>query len=302
MPKETLARCSVRAERRADPMLGTAFPAARLLLVEQPGPWGRDGLLRSRFDPGVAREVVQRAERLGVRVLAIRRPGRPVGERRRWAVADCRPGREQMVWGSFAEDAELLELSLDRPPGVPLTDPAASVFLVCTHGSHDACCALRGRPVAAALAGLRPDRVWECSHVGGDRFAANVLVLPSGLLYGTVHTTEATDLVAATERGEVLAAPLRGKVGLSPESQAALAHVQRQWAGTADGYRVLSSVRTGPASARVRIEHRGVVPARLLDVDVRWHRSEVHRLTCQMTSPATVLVYEPVGMVEVSAA
>src|SRR4051794_30959104 len=39
-PRETLDRCALRAQLRGDPMLGTAFPAPRILLVEQPGPWG----------------------------------------------------------------------------------------------------------------------------------------------------------------------------------------------------------------------------------------------------------------------
>ena len=47
-------RCATRADSRGDPMLGTAFPAARLLLVEQPLPWGSEGLRTSRFDPGTA--------------------------------------------------------------------------------------------------------------------------------------------------------------------------------------------------------------------------------------------------------
>ena len=46
------------------------------------------------------------------------------------------------------------------------------MLLVCTHGVHDTCCAVRGRPVAAALARRWPEATWECSHVGGDRFAA----------------------------------------------------------------------------------------------------------------------------------
>ena len=37
---------------RGDPMLGTAFPASRLLLVEQPGPWGRAGTARLPVRPG----------------------------------------------------------------------------------------------------------------------------------------------------------------------------------------------------------------------------------------------------------
>ena len=132
-------------------MLGTAFPAAELLLVEQPGPWGRGGLSNSHCDPAIAAEVTARFERAGIRVLSIRRPGRSGDSAsRRWARVDCRTGREGIVWGSFETDAQLLDLPL-HPVIEPVDNPAESVFLVCTHGSHDACCALRGRPVAAAL-------------------------------------------------------------------------------------------------------------------------------------------------------
>src|SRR3954470_10915662 len=86
-PRETIDRCALRAQLRGDPMLGTAFPAARILLVEQPGPWGRGGLTDSHFDPVSGRALEQRAALAGVRVLLIRRPGRtPKGIRRRWAL------------------------------------------------------------------------------------------------------------------------------------------------------------------------------------------------------------------------
>src|SRR3712207_7435783 len=83
-----------------------------------------------------------------------------------------------------------------RPPGSALFPyrrlfgsgrPAERpVYRVCAHGGHEACCALRGRPLARALPADDPDDVWECSHLGGDRFAANVLVLPHGFYYGQV--------------------------------------------------------------------------------------------------------------------
>ena len=220
-------------------MLGTAFPAPRLVLVEQPGPWGRAGLLDSRFSRSVAHRLIARLDPAGVRVLAIRRPGRtaPSG-RRRWALVDCRPGRETLRWGSFAEDADLLELDTDAQvqspvlrdaeleANTPLPSAAESrsaaardeppVFLVCAHGTHDACCALRGRPIAAALAAVRPGQVWECSHVGGDRFAANVLVLPTGVLYGRVTESAVPLLAAGADAGVVQAEHLRGRVGLPP--------------------------------------------------------------------------------------
>ena len=71
---------------------------------------------------------------------------------------------------------------------------------MCTHGRHDACCAERGRPVAAALTAARPEQTWEVSHVGGDRFAANLLVLPEGLYYGQVTADEAPGLAQRARR------------------------------------------------------------------------------------------------------
>ena len=67
-PRETLARCALRSQLRGDPALGTAFPASRLLLVEQPGPWGPDGLLQSHFDASTARALLRRTNADGVRV------------------------------------------------------------------------------------------------------------------------------------------------------------------------------------------------------------------------------------------
>src|SRR6478672_1560146 len=110
---ERSEQCAVQAGIRGDPMLGTAFPASMLLLVEQPGPWGRAGLLDSRFDRATAHALIGRMDRQGVRVVAIRRPGRTVGTgSRRWALSDCRPGRERLLLGSFINDEELLGLDL----------------------------------------------------------------------------------------------------------------------------------------------------------------------------------------------
>jgi len=292
-PRETLDRCALQAQLRGDPMLGTAFPAGRLLLVEQPGPWGHAGLLDSHFDPATAVALEARAAAAGLRTLAIRRPGRtPRGAARRWAVADCRPGHESLRWGHYEGDAELLDLPLDGSSGAPDDAP---VYLVCAHGRHDVCCALRGRPVAAALAAIRPGAVWECSHVGGERFAPNVLVLPAGLLYGRVLPFAAPEFVAATERGEVIGALLRGRVGLKPVAQAALAFAYEHLAvRRADALRVVGVRGVREGEAIVRIEHtagqRGLV-----DVTVRIERMRGERLTCAQPRVGAFWAFRPVA-------
>ncbi|MGY1737779.1 sucrase ferredoxin [Geodermatophilus sp. SYSU D00684] len=209
-------RCSVTALVRGDSPVATAGPAQRWLLVEQPGPWGRDALTGSRIDPEVTARLGARARAEGVRVLLVRRPGdRAADSGRRWAYADGRPGREGLWWSTRADDADLVEAPWDGSVGERADRPA---YLVCTHGQHDACCALRGRPLAAAMPA--PADVWECSHLGGCRFASNVLVLPHGFAYGQVPG-DGADLVAAHARGEVALPWLRGRAGLPLPAQAA---------------------------------------------------------------------------------
>jgi hypothetical protein len=293
-PRETMERCSLRAQLRGDPMLGTAFPAARLLLVEQPGPWGERGLRDSRFGAQAAEELESKAGTAGVRVQAIRRPGRaPRGAQRRWALVDTRDGQESLRWGSYADPGELTDLPFDGSPGEPDDEP---LYLVCAHSKHDACCALRGRPVAAALATLRPGRVWECSHVGGDRFAANVLVLPVGLLYGRVLPFAAEEFVAAAEAGEVVGALLRGRVGLPSAAQAALAFAHEHLA--LRRRRDLKVVSTSPVEGGVSVV-RLEGPHGALDVTVQVERRAADGLTCHNPRPNQFLVYRPVAIVPV---
>ncbi len=293
-PHESLDRCALRAQLRGDPMLGTAFPAARLLLIEQPGAWGHEGLRNSRFDADVALALEARARQAGIRVLAIRRPGRtPRGAVRRWGLADCRPGHEAITWGSYDQDQELLTLPLDGSAGTLDVRP---VYLICAHSKHDTCCALRGRPVAAALHEQRPGQVWECSHVGGERFAANVLVVPQGLLYGRVLPFAAAEFVELTERGEVIGALLRGRVGLPSAAQAALAYAYDHLAlRQAGALRVEQTGRTVDGLAVVTLAG----PHGLLDVTVRVERVAAGGLTCANPGPNAYLAYRPVSVIAV---
>jgi Sucrase/ferredoxin-like len=288
-PRESLQRCALRAQLRGDPLLGTAFPASRVLLVEQPGPWGHKGLCESHFDSTTATALEKRAGASGFRVIAIRRPGRtPRGVLRRWALADTRDGTTALLWGTYAADTELLDLPLDPSLG---TIDDAPLYLVCAHSKHDTCCALRGRPVAAALEAQRPGRVWECSHIGGERFAANVLVLPSGLMYGRVLPFAAPEFVSATEAGEVVGALLRGRIGLPPAAQAALAFGYEHLAvRRRDALSVLSTSPVQNGLARVRLKG----PHGRLEVTVRVQRVLADGLTCANPRPNAYFAYHPV--------
>lgn len=199
-------------------MVATAPPARSFLAVEMPGPWAANAIRDSRSSSPPLVSIARRVASAGGRMVVIRRPDRRMTSDRRWFWADCRPGQESLRSGSIRCDDALLGLSLDGSDGVADDQP---VWLTCTHGKHDRCCAEEGRVVFRDLEALVPGRVWESSHLGGCRFAANVVVLPSGLYYGRVSTVDVPALVAAQARGEVMREHLRGRSALLAPAQAA---------------------------------------------------------------------------------
>jgi len=277
--------CAALADRRGDSLVATAPPAARWLLIECRTAWPRDALAALRPE-GLGVEVARLCRELGYRPALIRRYGRQdQAVPRRFGLADCRPGRESVRWGALPSDEHLLAvLRGESEPGPASQEP---VYLVCTHGRHDACCAVRGRPVAAVLAGIYPERTWECSHVGGDRFAANIVVLPQGLFYGHVPAGRALELAKHHDEGRVIPDLLRGSGAFAPPVQAA-----QHFARAAGHSLAVDDLR--PRAVRELAGQRWQVDLALPDsglatVEVSAQLDTVDaRLTCAGTAPATV--------------
>ena len=289
-------RCADAARERADDLTASAPPATRLLLVEVPGPWGRTALTESRLDHYVAGRLAERADHAGVRVLLVRRPdgGRTAaGDVYAWALADVRPGREALAWGLWSDPRALLEVDLAMPvePHGP-----QRVALVCTHSRHDVCCALRGRPVVRALTSTAWD-VWECSHLGGDRFAANLLLLPGGDLFGSLDPADALAVVRAYDDGRIDLAHWRGRYGRSPVHQAALHRAatvldDRRGALAVVGVEELPGERWAAEVAHV--DAAGVEERWLVHLSLRVGRPQV--LTCNAPGPARARTFELDGL------
>jgi len=187
------------------------------LLIEHPGPWPHEAA--DAAQPAPLAELVKSAEEFGVRVQLIRRPGRrQVGDARAvflgWTAGSEPFLRHTEVSASAPELAErdLKELAAGNMPsfGAAWDDP---VFLVCTHGKRNVCCARLGVPLAQALAARHPGPVWETTHVGGHRFAANLVLMPHGLYYGPVTVGLAAAAIDAYQRGSVVADLYRGRAG-----------------------------------------------------------------------------------------
>jgi hypothetical protein len=285
-------RCAPASERRGDPLLATAAPATRFVLVEQPGAWGRRALRDSRIAPPILARLLARCHAEDARLLLVRRAHRNPSHPRAYAVADARPGREAIAWGSFEHDDELAEIDPTRFPTAPSTRP---VFLVCTHGRRDPCCAARGWPVAVALTAAFPEQTWQCSHVGGDRFAANVVALPHGIYYGRMIPAAAAAVAHRHVEGRLTLPLVRGRSCFPPAVQAAQHFARLELA--VDEIDTLLPAGTEQVAAdvtAVTLGHGG----RRVTVVVRESESEpIPRPTCGTTVASRMREWELVELV-----
>ena len=207
-------RCALRSRTLGEPCYGTASQVRRWILVEQPGGWGASAVTQSRLAADVAAGLQSVARTVGARLLLIRRHGRTDPDERTCYAVVSTPSARRIERLCFTEPAELL--AHDWSPlrrfepvgGDPVLTP---LYLVCTNGSHDVCCAQFGRPVARVLSTAFGDRVWEVSHIGGDRFAGNLVCLPDGVYYGRVAPGNAVKLVEEFEAGRLILSHYRGR-------------------------------------------------------------------------------------------
>jgi hypothetical protein len=191
--------CSAASLEAGVPLAATATTAARWLLVELPGAWERDASDHElpAFDG---------------RTMLIRRPGR------------SGPDRAIFVADATEDGGRLRRLaSLDALDGGE--EVAETLLLVCCHGRRDVCCARLGKPVFEAVREI--PGVWQSSHHGGHRFAANVLALPAGIQLGRVDPHEAPALAAVLAEGRIPLEHYRGRTLYSARVQAAEVAVRR---------------------------------------------------------------------------
>lgn len=292
--------CAVASAGRDEPLFATASQVPAWLLVEVNGPWGRDAVADSELGPHAPRVWREAMRRRGIRVITIRRDlRREDGPTRVVHVVTARPGR--VVGVAHRCTIERLHdlvtvtepLTTGQPLGPEWERDDERYVLVCTNGRHDPCCATFGRPL---VRGLRESRwapqLWECSHIGGDRFAGNLVVLPDGLYFGRRDPDAAARLLTALDAGELDLEGFRGRSTFRLTEQAAEHFVR-----TERGLRALDAVRAvervDDATLRVHVTEDGAPGA----YDVTIERTAVPAatpLTCTgkdgLTYPAYRLV------------
>jgi hypothetical protein len=281
--------CADEAGARSEALSATASRVRHWLLVEYDGHWPYDPLDAAPF-AGPLRERLREALAAArhAKLLLIKRPRRAE-----------RNGRTAVIYGETNERGSCFRrlnveravdvgdldvgalLRGDETAGEPIGHP---LLLVCTHGKRDRCCARYGQKVCEALQRHAPRGwAWQSSHVGGDRFAGNVVTMPEGLYFGRVEPDAVQPLIDAYRSGRIDLDHYRGRSCYAFPVQAAEIAVRSELG--LDGLCDVSVGRVERTDDGWRVEITTDVAGGVYRVDVAVEETEPAFLTCRADTP-----------------
>ena len=293
MAEQSKFFCSDLSRRSAEKTFGTASIGAVWLLLEYPHGWPRKAFDESALPDAVKRHFRETlASVRHSRLLFIKTDRGRRDERMNLFVVRCREREPSIVRLQVKDydDVRAIDLASvargqDLQGGELTKEP---LHLVCTHGRRDKCCAKFGIPVYNALRDCEGESVWQSSHVGGDRFAANVVCFPHGLFYAHATEESARRIVSEYRAGRVVLEKFRGRACYLGFTQAAEFFARTESGLTEiDALRFRSSAPEGPFAWRVRFVEESA--RRTHELLVASRTSEFQNfITCHAEEPRAV--------------
>lgn len=226
LTKDEFLFCSQRSRAVGEQLFGTAKRTSTWLLLEYPYLWGGRAFEESDLPVKLKSQLSSFLNQIpDSKLLLIKNQSSLFQERIALFVVISTENQPRIYQFRFDSYADLGDLELSRL----LSDQSAfsshlrsePIFLVCTNGKRDPCCAKYGLPVYDQMSTIKREAVWQSTHLGGHRFATNVLCFPQGILYGRVDEDSAIPLIHAHAEGNLLLEKYRGRTCFESQVQAA---------------------------------------------------------------------------------
>jgi hypothetical protein len=289
--------CSVfSAVEAAEPLLATATRADVWLSLEYTGRWGRRAFPESDLSAAIKEHITAFEEATpNVRVQFIRRTGNYIPDPIHFFVSVASAVPPRLHQFTLKTYDELLDIDLHAIVRDDLAYSsqrvAAKLFFVCNNGLRDACCAKFGIPVMQAIEAAAGTHAWQCTHIGGHRFAPNLLFLPHALSYGRGTPEVAATLVERYLGNEIYLAHYRGRTTWDRPVQAAEYFLRKQTGEFGvDAYQLTRVDDKGEGVWRVVVSKRDGGESAMVVAARRW--PELVYKTCDATATSVVEHYE----------
>jgi hypothetical protein len=292
--------CSDLSAQAGEPLIGSATPTTVYLLLEYNKAWGTKALDESDLPETVKRHINAFVKsNPNAKCLLIHNPKTAREHGVRFFLASAVEGG-QMLYTFLLEDyAGLLELDfakiVDDPGSFQAYRQEQPLLLVCCNGRRDVCCARKGIQVYNALESATADypglTVYQCTHLGGHRFAANLIVLPHGLLYGRVDPASALQILEATRADQAYLPNLRGRTAYPPAAQIGDWYLRGETGEDAlDAYRLHEVRPFDEKTWTVDFRRQGSGDIHLLQVRIEQTQHSVYE-SCQLDKTTPLVRY-----------
>lgn len=291
--------CRDLSLQSGEQLIGTVGTRRAWLLLQDHSAWAIQAYAGSALPQEVRDHLEPYFGREKPSILLIRNSDEKNLDSRKAFVVVSRNARAEIFEFDWKRAEDLLHLPYEEIlDGSYSGEQANPIYLVCTHGKRDKCCAKYGKPVYDYLREKIGDRVWRASHVGGDRFAANLVCLPHSLYYGRVTPEQALELVEKYEKGELGLDAMRGRSCYPKLTQAAEILMRRHF-----GFTKIDQIRFASheplAGDRHRVTFIDLVGERKIAVDLEVSESSfANHLTCRDEEQGSVPVYRPLEFTE----
>ncbi|MTJ12966.1 sucrase ferredoxin [Anabaena sp. UHCC 0187] len=194
--------CADHSREIQEDVIGSATNYQTYILVECPTPWVSEAL-NSKWVPDNLRILVEDVKRakLPINFLLIANDQSHRGEETTLLIYQQQEGlsngyrKQEFKLPNIEQVAGVVSKWLAGVSAdYEIESSPTRDILVCTHGSHDQCCAKYGNPFYFHAENTISDlqlnhvRIWRSSHFGGHRFAPTAIDFPQGRYYGVLDS------------------------------------------------------------------------------------------------------------------
>lgn len=218
----TLISCFEHSINANEDMFATSPRTHLWILLEYNDSWEEKAFNTCKIDSEVKNHIRAFAgTEPKSRIQLIKNPNNHDGANIRLYVVITRPGETNLYEFTLSSYEDILDIDFEKSlkEKTPITK---YLILICTHGSYDECCSKYGLEIFNHLNGIQSDyEIWQTTHVGGHRFAANIVILPDGIFYGRVNPDNIDSIIETHSKNNLKLNTLRGICTNDPDVQAA---------------------------------------------------------------------------------
>jgi hypothetical protein len=216
--------CSEKSNEIREQIQGTAPSFQYIFLLEYESYWDSKPLLNNTINKDVLKYMFSAIKLLGnAKMLFIKsdKSTKKGGLKLFLINTSFKEGNYKVIEFNNYNDILLIDLINIITDNDEMTDKEI-LYLVCTNGKKDKCCAKYGFPIYQNLKkNISNEQIWQCTHIGGDRFAPNIITFPNGAHYGHLKVDEIEKFLSTTLDGNIYLEKYRGKSKYNKYEQAA---------------------------------------------------------------------------------